>query len=395
MPLTWGEPVRKTAGRTTALSSFSGIFGGLFCSYLALGAVIPVLPTYVRDMFQAGNFAVGLAVTATALTAVVTRPIAGGFADRRGYRFMMQFGALVVACGGMLYVLPLDLPGLVVVRLLIGIGEGAVFTAGAAWTVALAPEARRGQLIGLYGVSMWGGITLGTLIGALLADYDYLGVWAFAGFIPLVGLMLISAVPDLPRPVASTRQHLLLRPALLPGLSLAFASAGYAGLAAFVVLHLRAQGIEHGVIALAAYTATYAGARLFIGHLPDRLGPRRVALWAGLGEAIGLLIIAVAPTLWVAVLGGMIMGTGFSLLYPSLALLVVNLSAKGQQGAALGTYTSFWDLGLGIWGPATGVIATALGYPTVFVVGAGCAVTAVVLAFAIRLQSVSLETVPQ
>ena len=41
--------------------------------------------------------------------------------------------------------------------------------------------------------------------------------------------------------------------------------------------------------------------RLFIGHLPDKLGPRRVATWSGIGEAAGLVIIAVAPNLLVAV----------------------------------------------------------------------------------------------
>ncbi len=48
----------------------------------------------------------------------------------------------------------------------------------------------------------------------------------------------------------------------------------------------------------------------------------------------------------VAVLGSVIMGVGFSLLHPSLALMVMNRTEPAQQGAALGAYTSFWDLGL-------------------------------------------------
>lgn len=370
---------------------FISIFGGLFCSYLALSSVIPVLPTYVRDAFHADNFAVGLVVTATALTAVITRPIAGTLADRHGYRFIMQVGALLVALGGFLYMLPLNLFSLVAVRLLLGIGEGAVFTAGAAWTVSLAPGNRRGQLIGLYGVSMWGGITLGTLAGAALQSLGYSNVWLFAAIAPLVGLALISTAPAPQLPATPARHGLLLRPAMLPGLSLSLAAAGYAGLAAFVVLHLRARGIENGVVALTAYSAVYAATRLFIGHLPDQLGPRKVAAWAGVGEAIGLAIIALAPTLWVAVIGGVVMGAGFSLLYPSLALIVMNTTEKRQQGAALGAYTSFWDLGLGVWGPATGAIATALGYPAVFAVGAVCALGSVGLALAIRARSAPLE----
>ena len=54
----------------------------------------------------------------------------------------------------------------------------------------------------------------------------------------------------------------------------------------------------------------------------------------------------------------------------SLALMVMNRTDKSQQGAALGAYTSFWDLGVAVWGPLGGVIAGALGYEAVFVAGA-------------------------
>jgi len=185
---------------------------------------------------------------------------------------------------------------------------------------------------------------------------------------------------------------LLIRPALLPGVALALAAAGYAGLAAFVVLLLRARGIHSGVFVLSGYSAVYAGTRLFIGHLPDQLGPRRVAAWSGIGEAVGLLIIAMAPNLPVAVLGGLVMGVGFSLLHPSLALMVMNLTDKSKQGAAIGAYTSFWDLGLGVWGPVTGVVATTFGYPAVFIVGAACAASATAVALSVRQPDVQSAT---
>jgi len=270
---------------------------------------------------------------------------------------------------------------------------------------------------------MWGGISLGTAIGAALARAGYDAVWAFSAAAPLVGLVLISAVPDPraaaapgaaappgsrdgaapgnpagqaapaaaggpPAPAATSGpparrrswEGLLPRPVVLPGTALALAAAGYSGLAAFVILMLKARGVGSGVVALSVFSAVYAGTRLFIGHLPDRLGPRRVAAWCGFGEAAGLLIIAAAPDLVVAVAGAVVMGVGFSLLHPSLALMVMNRTDKNRQGLALGAYTSFWDLGIGVWGPLTGVIAAGLGYRAVFLVGAGCAAAASVLA---------------
>jgi MFS family permease len=369
-----------------------GIFGGLFCGYLGLAAVIPVLPGFVRERLGGGDVVVGLVVTATAVTALLVRPVAGGLADRYGHRRVMQLGALVVATGGLLYFLPLGLAGLVLVRLLLGIGEASLFTAGAVWTVSIAPHERRGQLIGLYGVSMWGGISVGTFLGALLEQVDYAAVWAFSLAAPLVGLLLVSSAPAPAAGRPSGARGLLLRPAVVPGTALALAATGYAGLAAFVVLHLDARGIDSGVAVLTCFSAVYAGTRLVIGHLPDKLGPRRVATWSAAGEAVGLLIIAVAPNLPVAVLGGLVMGVGFSLLHPSLALMVLDRTDKAKQGAAIGAYTSFWELGLIVGGPVTGAVAAGFGYPAVFVVGAVCAAAATVVAFRVRQPALPLAT---
>ncbi|MEU7957523.1 MFS transporter [Micromonospora humida] len=358
-----------------------GIFGGLFAGYLGLTAVIPVLPAFLRDRHDAGDFTVGLVVTVTAVTALLVRPVAGALADRYGHRTVMLAGALVVAAGGLLYLLPLGVPALVAVRLLLGAGEAALFTAGAVWTVALAPHHRRGQLIGLYGVSMWGGISAGTFLGATLQQVSFTAVWVLSAAAPLLAAGLVAVVPTPPRTAPTGGGGgLLLRPALLPGIALTFGAAGYAGLAAFVVLHLDARDVGHGVVVLSCFSAVYAGTRLVIGHLPDRLGPRRVAAWCGVGEAVGLAVVAVAPNLPVAVAGSVVMGVGFSLLHPSLALMVMNRTDPARQGAAIGAYTSFWDLGLAVWGPVTGLVAAGFGYPAVFVVGAACALVAAALA---------------
>ncbi|MFI6162758.1 MFS transporter [Micromonospora haikouensis] len=372
-----------------------GIFGGLFAGYLGLTAVIPVLPAFLRDRHAAGDLVVGLVVTVTAGTALLVRPVAGALADRYGHRTVMLTGALVAALGGLLYFLPLAVPALVAVRLLLGAGEAALFTAGAVWTVALAPHHRRGQLIGLYGVSMWGGISAGTFLGAPLQQVSFTAVWALAAAAPLLAAALIALVPvphgepgtAAPREPGTAAQRksgggggLLLRPALLPGTALALGAAGYAGLAAFVVLHLDARGIGSGVLVLSCFSAVYAGTRLVIGHLPDKLGPRRVAAWSAAGEAVGLTIVALAPNLPVAVAGGVVTGVGFSLLHPSLALMVMNRAEPTRQGAAIGAYTSFWDLGLAVWGPVTGLVAATLDYPAVFGVGAACAVAAAAMA---------------
>ena len=65
-----------------------------------------------------------------------------------------------------------------------------------------------------------------------------------------------------------------------------------------------------------------------------------------------------------------VFGVGFSLLYPSLALLVVDGVEESRRGAALGTFTAFFDIGVGLGAPFAGAVAAVAGFPAAFVAAA-------------------------
>jgi predicted MFS family arabinose efflux permease len=99
-----------------------------------------------------------------------------------------------------------------------------------------------------------------------------------------------------------------------------------------------------------------------------------VAIGATLVEAVGLLIIALAHNLPVALAGGMAMGAAFSLLNPSLMLIAVGRVSENARGAAMGTYTAFFDAGVGIGAPLAGLTAALTDYEGAFVLAAAIAV---------------------
>ena len=121
-------------------AAFAGIFVVTLLSLTAVGAVLPVLPRYVRGPLDSGDLAVGFVIGAFAFTALASRPVAGRIADTRGRRPVVVAGALLASAAGGLYFLPGGLPSLLLARLVLGAGEGAVFTAGATWVVDLAPR---------------------------------------------------------------------------------------------------------------------------------------------------------------------------------------------------------------------------------------------------------------
>lgn len=367
---------------------YAAMFGGIFFCLLGVGASLATLPFYVLRELHGNKVEVGVVTAAIAVSAVITRPIAGRIGDRYGYKPVMLSGAAICVLAGAGYYAARDVPILVAVRILHGIGEGSVYTSGAAWLVRLCPAERRGRIVGLYGICMWLGITLGAFFGTVaMRASGFSAVWGLCVAVGVAGFLVVS-VRKRPEQaeVSSSRGSILPVSTVLPGLALSLAALGYAALAAFVALHMAARGVADGIAGFNAFGLTYVGVRLFIGNLPDRLGARQVAFWSALVEAGGLLIVAVAPNLFAVIVGGLVMGAGLSLLFPALALLVINRTEPSQQGAALGGFTSFWDIGLAVGGPFAGVIASASGYPAVYYVMMVCAVVSALLSWTTTVQ---------
>jgi MFS family permease len=309
---------------------------------------------------------------AFAVTGLASRPFAGRFADSRGRRRAVVLGAVLQAIAAVLLFVPLGIAGAIVSRFFIGAGEGFVYTAGSAWVVDLAPDARRGQIIGWYGLAIWGGLSLGPPIGsAMLHAFSFDAVWALTLVAPLTGLAIASRIPESFRPATrAVRGPLIARESLRPGLAFSCGTFGYAAMAAFIVLHLDGRGVGNGTLAFTAFAATVVAVRIIGGNLPDRFGGARCAAVAGVVESAGLAAIALAHSLPVAILGAMAMGGAFAMLLPSLALLSLEGVPTERRGAVMGTLTAFFDLGVGIGSPIAGAVAALDGYGASFAVAA-------------------------
>jgi MFS family permease len=362
----------------------TGVFTAASFAFLAIGAALPVLPTFVRGPLHAGDVWVGVVVGAFALTAVVARPLAGRAADRRGRRIVLIVGSLVMALGGLMYLASDSVAALIAARLVVGAGEGAVYTAGAAWAVDLAPDDKHGLALGMFGLAVWGGLSLGPVIGEVLrSEAGFDAVWTLTAALPLAAAVIATRLREPLRAMPEAHAENLAwfpRAARRPGVALALANVGYAALAGFGVLLLRARGIGGGASMFSAFAVAVFASRIVLGRMPDRAGAQATATAAGVLEALGLTIIALAGSLAVALVGAVVVGLGFSMLFPSLALMVVGDVGEQRRASALGAFTAFFDIGVGLGAPLAGAIAAAAGYTAVFAVAAVAAACTAVLA---------------
>jgi predicted MFS family arabinose efflux permease len=116
--------------------------------------------------------------------------------------------------------------------------------------------------------------------------------------------------------------------------------------------------------------------RLIGGDLPDRIGPLRCAAGAAALESAALALIALAGGLPLALAGAVGMGMAFALLYPSLSLVAISSVSESRRGSALGTFTAFFDIGIGLGAVLTGLAASLGGYSAAFWLGSACAAAA-------------------
>ena len=293
-----GQPTAvppRPAGGTPPLdvAASAGLFIAALLAFISVGAALPVLPTFVRGPLHSSDLAVGIVVGAFAATSVICRPVAGRQADRRGRRVVLVAGSLAMAAGGCMYLFASSVPLLILARLIVGAGEGSVYTAGATWTVDLAPPHRRGLALGLFGLAVWGGLSLGPVAGELLrsgAGYD--AVWILTAVLPLIGAGIAACLPE-PRTAATGSRTArpgpwLPRAARRPGTALALANVGYAALAGFVVLHLSARGIGGGRRCSRRSPSPYSAAAWSSAAFrtsSGRAGPRR---WLRSPRRLGL-----------------------------------------------------------------------------------------------------------
>jgi len=384
MPSWTGLSRTSLKARHPGIMATLGVFFAALMAFLAIGAALPVLPTYVRGPLHSSNLDVGIVVGAFAITSVICRPLAGRQADQRGRRIVLIGGALAMTLGGLLYLVSDSVATLILARLVVGIGEGSLYTAGATWAVDLAPEDQRGFALGLFGLAVWGGLSIGPIAGELLRSHvGYDAVWILTAALPAAAALIAWRLPEPAKLVSGAEPGplaLFPKAAHRPGLALALANIGYAALAGFVILTLQSRGIGGGATVFTAFAVAVFASRLVLSWVPDRVGARRTATAAGLLEALGLTIIASAHSLEIALLGALVVGVGFAMLFPSLALMVVGEVGEDRRGSALGAFTAFFDIGVGLGGPIAGLTASIWGYPAVFYLSAVAALGTAALA---------------
>ncbi|HEX3326134.1 MAG TPA: MFS transporter [Actinomycetota bacterium] len=355
-----------------------------FAYFVSVGTLLPTLPRYVEGPLAGGSIAVGMAVGAFSLAAVVLRPVVGRVGDTRGRRLLILGGAALVGVSVAAYVLASSLIVLLLLRLVTGAGEAAFYVGGASAINDLAPEERRGEALSFFSLALYAGLALGPVLGETVLNHThYHSAWIASALCAFVAFLLGVGVPDTREEIeGGSRSGRIIHPAaVLPGTILAAGIVGLTGFNSFVPLYVLTLGMKGSRIVFVVFSAVVLMVRGFGAQLPDRLGPRLSARAALITSAIGLAVMAVWAQPAGIISGTVVFGLGQALAFPALMTIAIRGAPSSERGSVVGTFTAFFDLAYGVGAIGLGAVVSLLGYRGMFAVASAAAVGGLILLF--------------
>lgn len=343
-----------------------------FASYLTIGLPLAVLHGYVHDAMGFSAFWAGLIISLQYFATLLSRPHAGRYADVLGPKKIVVFGLCGCFLSGLGYLLAdiasawpmISLLLLGLGRVILGIGQSFAGTGSTLWGIGVVGSLHIGRVISWNGIVTYGAMAMGVALLAILLALPRPSVKANKGK-PLPFRAVLGRV-------------------WLYGMALALASAGFGVIATFITLFYDAKGWDGAAFALTLFSVAFVGTRLLFPNGINRLGGLNVAMICFGVEIIGLLLVGTAAMPWMAKIGVLLTGMGFSLVFPALGVVAVKAVPPQNQGAALATYTVFMDMSLGVTGPLAGLVMTWAGVPVIYLAAAGLVAMALLLTWRLK-----------
>ncbi len=373
-----------------------------FVALIGFSMVIPFLPLYVQEMGVTDDAQVkfwsGLLLSGQAVTMGLFAPIWGSLADRYGRKLMLAratFGATAVLTLMSFAQTPQQL---LILRVIQGCLTGTV-PAATALVASVVPRDRTGAALGFLQMGMYAGVSVGPLLGGVIADtLGYRYAFLITGvclFLAALGVSFFVHEDFRPEPKAQ-------RPRWWHGLAEVLRS--HDPLVALFVRLLSRTGIRLLGPVLPLFVATLvppssplgvatmtgivtgvnSGASSFgavlLGRASDRVGYQRVLLGSAAAGALFYFLQAAVQNTIQLLLLQFFLGVAVAGTVSTLAALLAKLAPEGRQGAIYGLDSSVVSAANAL-GPMIGAsIAVALGNRATFVfAGAIFVVTAVVV----------------
>lgn len=347
-----------------------------FASYASVYLLLPTLPGYLTGL-GGGEAHIGLLFGIFSATALLVRPFAGRLSDQAGCRASVLAGTALMCVATFGYRFTGSIPAVMALRVVNGLGWGGLTAAATTLAGNLAPPARRGEALGVFGMAGSLALASSPAIGLrIAAAVGYPPLFLLAGTmaglaVALTALIREPRAPAEPRPAGSPPESMLdrfvSRPALGPALVLFCHSATYGAVVSFVPLLATRRGIGDSGAFFAVYAVTLFLLRSVAGRVFDRYGPGTAIVPGLVVATVAMLLLAGAASPALLLTAAPVYAVAVAFVQPPSLAWAAGRTPRHQRGVGMATMIAAQDLGISLGSTVWGVIGQAAGLGALFV----------------------------
>lgn len=338
----------------------------------------------------------GMTITLQYLGTFLTRLVAGQLVDHQGPKKILRYGLIACTISGLLMCLAAAIPGLMgmnsatryvalgvalLSRLFIGWAESWTATSVTTWNIRRVGPKHTSVAISWNGVTSYGGIALGVIIGKFLGSFmpaiSLMPVGFAATAMGIFGSALLcfyTGVKPLPAKGEPMSFFKALRKVLPYGAALAAGSFGFGTVNGYLSIYYSANNWGNVGVAFSTFAIVFVLVRILFSSQIDKRGGVPVAYVSLVTEAVAMACFCLIHSSAGGLIGAALTGAGFSLLFPAMGTMAVQTDGPEFGGILIAAYSVFTDLTIAIVGPLMGAIQGSLGWSTMFaIVGILCA----------------------
>jgi predicted MFS family arabinose efflux permease len=364
------ENTFQTTRRNVFTRDFVLGFFAFFFFLAAISSLIPTLPIYLTRL-GSNEREIGLLIGILAVASLASRLFVGGALLKYRAKSVMMIGALGSAITFLAYIIFHPFWPLFVVRLLQGVAWACIDTAAITSIISVIPPAYRARALGYFMLAPSLAMATAAPFGMFLINqYSFTILFLSCAGLSLCTLFLYWKVKgqevSAPSKATPSRFNSLLNLKIIPPAIASFLQLFVWGaVTAFFPLYALQCGVANPGLFFSAMAISMIFGRIFGGKILDNFNKEKIMMTCFSIAIVALITLSLSRTLPMFIIVGSFWGIGAAFFLP------VSLSygfeyAGTSDGAAVGTFRAFSDLGLGVGPVAVGIVIPLTGYRITF-----------------------------
>jgi len=361
---------------------FATLFLAVFSVTLGVGLVLPFLPVYAHELGATGLY-IGFMFGVFPLSRTVFLPYFGKISDRKGRKPFITTGLLAYFLVSLAYIFSKSVELFVLIRFFQGIASAMIFPVALAYIAEITPERKEGFIMGLFNVSLYGGLSVGPVIGGMIKDsfgiqisFLSMGLFNFAAFLLCI-ILLPPKKEENPhsRVKAPLNYRILMKDRHIGGLfifRLAFTTCIgiiWTFLPLFADSEFNLSSSLIGILLMLGVLTTGL-LQTPMGFLADRFNKRMLIAIGGLVAGGAIFSFVKVQSLLGLLLANTFFGIGGGIAIPSVMAMTVILGRRTHSmGSIMGLLTMGHSLGMLLGPILAGIMMDAFQLRVGFIVG--------------------------